>query len=234
MCARLAVLIACVLLAPTSVAAQTPDGFEQSSEPPPWSAPREADEPGAHEHDGFLLRVTFGVAFASLREERTVTLLDGSVAREQRRTATVTGLAIALGLDVGYALSDWLTLHLRLSQLTMPEPSSDGPKSAREERARSPLLLGPAVSAFLPANIYLTLASGYALVREAQFDGDPDLGDSGVALNLDLGWEAWMSAQWGVGVAARLWLLTVSATDAASERQRDGYALSLLLSATYQ
>jgi outer membrane protein W len=99
----------------------------------------------------------------------------------------------------------------------------------------------------MPVNIYFTGAVGvsWTSVREQDSDGDTvsNASDMGLGLNLDIGKEWWVSDNWGLGVAARLWYTALThkqdlgissgGGDTISTDFKLG-ALAVLFSATYQ
>jgi len=143
------------------------------------------------------------------------------------------------GLDIGYGFSDVWTVHLRLSEMSVPDPalSADGESvDARGDTTRAPTMLAPAVTYYvMPSNLYITGAFGLSIVRHPGYDGDTNLGDLGLGFNLDLGKEWWVDGQFGVGLAGRYWWLAVSGEgDAGATRTTEAHAAGLLLSITYQ
>jgi hypothetical protein len=204
-----------------------------------WADPSQP-EAGARTHDGFMARGGLGLGLASLQERSVVELVGSTGGRGVERLRTdVQGLAIAFNLDLGFALAEGLTLFARLSELAVPDPGLERDGMSLQEpgdSTRSPLMVGPGFSLFLmPWNLQASLAIGLALGGGGQYDGDTSLGDEGVGLNVDVGKEWWLDAQWGMGVVGRLWLHTTWATESASEsRETDALCVAVLLSTTYQ
>jgi hypothetical protein len=187
-----------------------------------------------------MARAGLGLGFAGFEERAAVELVGSTGGRGvERRRTDVQGLAVAFNLDVGFALAEALTLFARLSQLSVPDPRLQRDGMVVQEpgdSTRSPLVVGPGFSLFLmPWNLHASLAVGLALSGGGEYDGDTDLGDEGVGLNVDLGKEWWLDAQWGLGVVGRLWLHTAASDDSPSEsRDTDALCVAVLLSTTYQ
>ncbi len=210
----------------------------QYREPPD---PFAEDEPGKHEHDGFMFRVTLGPGWGSFTERSSVTTIGsgGDSVELGEQVLDVSGAGLLLGLDLGTALGASTTLHARLSEMSLPDPGirADGETlTPRGDATRAPTYLGAALTHYLmPLHLYGTASVGLAVLRRPGFDGDTSLGDVGWGLNVDVGKEWWVSDNWGVGLAARYFWLSSSA-DAADGGRRDnrGHMGGLLLSATYQ
>lgn len=209
--------------------------FEQHEED--FWAPKEV---GVHTHDGFMFRVTLGAGFAHFVEGSSFEMvgIDGGASERVSRELDVEGVGLMLGLDAGFALDERASLHLRLSEMTLPDPDVRAGAARVDEpgdSTRAPTLLGPAITYYvMPWNLHATAAVAIAVVRQPGYDGDSSLGDLGLGLNLDLGGELWVHSQWGVGGVLRLLWLSSSEDTSGSPRSTEGWAVGLLASATYQ
>jgi hypothetical protein len=91
----------------------------------------------------------------------------------------------------------------------------------------------------MPLNLYIGGAIGFAgieaVVEERGRDDVRSNGKVGAGLDLDIGKEWWVSANWGLGVAARLSIASVPGGDDLPKDAAFGAALlSVQFSATYQ
>jgi hypothetical protein len=198
------------------------------------------DQGAVRTHDRLLLRLSVGVGYAAMREKRDLVEAGlGGASQRRRERATLSGFGLSLGLDMGYAISDSVTLHARLSEVLLSEPEIEVEGETLEEprdSARSVLLIAPAITYFLmPVNLVFSLAVGPAFVNHPRYDGDGNVGDLGIALNVDVGKEFWIGEQWGMGGVARFWLFA-SQGDAypVGEQSAQGYSVALLASLSYQ
>jgi len=192
--------------------------------------------PGAEEHDGFMLRLTFGLGQGWLTEDVT---LDAGFTRDDS-TTNYDGTAGTFSIDLGGAASDMITLHARLATLAIVNPSVevDGESIGEfDELSISATLFAPAITFyFMPVNVYTTFAIGGSYITFSVDDRDVDdvETDIGYGINLDVGKEWWSSDQWGLGVAGRLWWTAVVEDVDAGEDRLSMLALTLQFSATYQ
>jgi len=218
----------------------------------PWV---DAPKKGIEQHDGFMLRLALGVGGASATSK---TKLPASVSAGLAGLAGLgidgdfgySGVAGSFSLDIGAGLSDELVLHARLADMVITDPkvTLDGQDlGTAENRSVGAMFFGPALTYYImPVNIYFTGAVGlsWTSVREQDSNGDTvsKASDMGLGVNLDIGKEWWVSDNWGLGVAARLWYtaltdkqdLGISSTgDTVSTDFKLG-ALAVLFSATYQ
>jgi hypothetical protein len=151
----------------------------------------------------------------------------------------LSGLAGALSLDLGGSIGPDFVLHGRFSSMTLVDPSEsvDGEEIGRAYDLRADAwLLGPAATFyFMPANVYVTAAVGFAWHSVHFVDEDAELSDTGIGFNLDAGKEWWVAPDWGIGVAARFWFSYVEDDIAGVGDTKDAFSgVALLFSATYQ
>jgi hypothetical protein len=98
------------------------------------------------------------------------------------------------------------------------------------------VLLGPAVTYYLmPINMYATAAAGLGVVIVTHEDDEDDdaSSDGGFGLNVDIGKEWWVNANWGLGVAGRFWY-TSAKDEEADDAEFECIGGGVLFSATYQ
>lgn len=184
-------------------------GAEAAAPTYPGDAPWDERDPGAYRHDGFLARVSFGVGAAFVVEDLSAPARSVELdASEVHARVGLSGLALAMALDLGYSLSDSTALQLRFAQFLLDDPHSDISGETRprvSESSRTVWLPSVAFTYFvMPQNVYATLAAGPVLWRSPAYDGDKSLGSWGIGAALDVGVELWVGEQWGLGVAARM------------------------------
>jgi hypothetical protein len=176
--------------------------------------------PPSRTHDGFYLRLTAGLGGGSASGAGT----------------KYSGGSFVFDSAFGGALTEHLILYGEFLFHSISEPSGN-PKAGDPTLAGNPVDnfgLGAGVAYyFMPLNLYLSgslllqkvlLVKSYAVGSEMQFT------KTGLGLSLMVGKEWWVSADWGLGVAAQLFL--------ASAKDRDGTkwdsgALAILFTATY-
>jgi len=194
----------------------------------------EPEGDGAYQHDGFMLRVTVGPAGAWIAERADVEVLDAGAARTEQAALDVSGAAFALGVDAGFSIGPRFAWHVRLAQCVLPSPALDGvDPHGRGDSARTVALLGPGLSYFGPIGLYAAAAAGVAFTRRRTYDGEGGLGDAGVGLNLDLGFEGWIAEQLALGGALRGWWSRTTGSSRDGDRSQRALALALALSLTY-
>jgi hypothetical protein len=189
---------------------------------------------GAYEHDGFMLRVTVGPAGAWIAERADVAVLDAGAVRTEQAALDVSGAAFALGIDAGFSISPSFAWHVRLAQFVLPSPALDGvDPQGRGDSARTLALLGPGLTYFGRIGLYAAAAAGVAFTRRRTYDGEGGLGDAGVGLNLDFGWEGWIAEQLALGGAVRGWWSLTTGSSRDGDRSQRALGLALALSLTY-
>jgi len=150
------------------------------------------------------------------------------------------GFAGSLSLDVGGAPAENLIVHGRLANHTIvsPDLTLDGRELGEQERSSiTAHLLGAGVSYYLmPINFYGTLAVGLSWLRFESKRGRQQYTHPGIAVNADVGKEWWISADVGLGVAARFWYTHASQEDAEIDLEgtHDYLGWALLASFTWQ
>ena len=170
-----------------------------------------------------MLRLTFGLGYSSADLSSPADL-------------AYSGFSDSLSFDIGAALSENWTLHVRFSQLSMVAPAVtvNGNDLADIEGAElTSYLSGLAVTYnFMPANLYLTLALGFSWVSE-ETETTENTSDTGFGANLDFGKEWWVSDNWGVGITGRFWLTYVDDSDVLRDTTYSMFGFAGLFSATY-
>ena len=182
----------------------------------------------ASEHRGFYLRMNLGPGFSSMEAD------DANL--------TLKGAGVGASAAVGGALARNFVLFGEVFLHGMADPSVEG-LGLDESTVQGAGVLGIGPGAayyFMPLNLYvsatLALTAGFVDVRDEL--GDPDTKSrstkAGLGLSLMVGKEWWLSANWGLGVAAQLFGARMQDEDIAdgeSAWRAGGFAL--LISGTY-
>jgi hypothetical protein len=170
-------------------------------------------------HDGFYLRLTQGFGTGSVRGDGT----------------KYSGGSVGFSAAFGGALTPHLVLYGEFLFHVVPNPKGDtqvdGATLAGNPVAS--LGLGPGIAYyFMPLNLYLSgslLLQQTALVKSYS-DGSDGRLTTGLGLSLMVGKEWWVSGDWGLGVAAQLFL--ASAREQSGTQWKTG-ALAMLFSDTW-
>jgi hypothetical protein len=201
------------------------------ADPTPVSYPP-LDEVGAYAHEAGFLRVLLGPA--------------GFAAETGHRS--LSGGGFDLGLAAGHALRRDLILQLDALFVgaTQPTYEVDGEEMDRNITATA-LNIGPGATYYLPHNVYATGAVYAAWLQRSETRLAPPPADDpfgqpveeeidessklGIGASATVGKEWWLTVNWGLGVAARLYLATMR--DGSSEDTTWGVrSFSILFSAT--
>jgi hypothetical protein len=185
---------------------------------------------GEHQHDGLMLRFSLGLGPTRLSDAPT---------RADSSEDATSELSSKFAIDLGTALVEDLSLHARWSNL-LGERTSGGVQIG--------LLGGGATYYWMDWNVYATAVLGiaYDVTRNAggvhrpgdpanrptRFEIDEDVpAEPGVGFDLELGYELWVSANWGIGPALQV---SVRRLDYDGPGALWVTAWSLACSATYQ
>jgi hypothetical protein len=136
-------------------------------------------------------------------------------------------------LMLGGAISENLILHLDVASAVMKDPSlktsSFSGKIDDDVRAS---FSGLGMTYYLmPANVYVSASVGSATTR-IESQGKTFESDSGLGVNLMVGKEWWVSDNWGLGIAGRIFYANCDGGNIADEDVKT-LAYGLLFSATY-
>jgi hypothetical protein len=206
----------CAAVAPAPPAYYTPP---EPVRPPP--------DPGFEKHDGFMLRLSFGLGGASMTES----VEDSDFVAD--------GVSGSFGVDIGATIATGVVLHARLADFVIFDPNlsvDDQDLGSLENGNVGAVLLAPAITYyFMPANFYLTAAVGISWINARNFDTDSAASsDIGFGLNFDLGKEWWVSGNWGFGAGARFWFTSAQEETPVATSDLSFIGLAALFSATYQ
>lgn len=183
-----------------------------------------------HEHDGLYLRLTTGPAGGAV-----------SLDIPDMDEWTYRGGGWSSSIDIGGAPARDLVIfgRARGSWLLDPTLKVGGDKRATpDDLVVDQGMLGAGINYYvMPINIYLGGAIGFAWVERTRGDREEDEdddGDVGFGIDLDAGKEWWIADNWGIGVALRLSLASVPASDIDPEAMFGCGSIAVLFSATYQ
>jgi hypothetical protein len=169
-----------------------------------------------------MLRLTAGVGGGSMTAKTKLSADPAGIYLDLLSAdTTFSGAGGSFALDLGASVVDGLVLHGRLADVGIVNPNVtvDGEDlGSLDKRGVGALLLAPAVTYyFMPINLYLTGAAGLSWVELTRENSDGKTesyaSDAGFGLNVDVGKEWWVSDNWGIGAAARLWLSAASSSE---------------------
>jgi hypothetical protein len=181
--------------------------------------------PGAHEHDGFYMRLTMGGGYlhASTSQDGMTTSLSGA------------GLSLNMALG-GSVTHNWIVFgEVSVSSASAPVREDTGyPDKTLDNQTLSLISVGPGVAYYFDSlNLYL---SGAVTMSMLTLDRDnsnssQELTRSGFGASFMVGKEWWVSSDWGVGIAGML--QGASMKDKYYDQRWSAGSLSVLFSATY-
>ena len=148
---------------------------------------------GVHEHDGFFLRMLYGLGYAELVEKDVL----GS-------DMTISGAAQALRFQIGGTVAENLIVYGEFAGVMQIEPDIEwmGQSASTSDVTVSVYDFGGGITYYLmPSNFYFALS---LLVSQAEIENSGSKGTSeyGFGFNAMVGKEWWVDAQWALGVAA--------------------------------
>lgn len=205
----------------------TPEPQIKKGEWDPWEHVRQ------RRHDGFFLRLAIGLGGGAL---------GGSDHIEDGSEVGVGGLGLATDIAIGGAIVENLVLHADIYQVTLFNPTvyADDEDVGDADEVGDAYGVGQDVRVaglgigvtyyFMPVNLYL---SGSIGLGQAVFEGDhgdSEGSDLGFGFNGMIGKEWWVGADWGIGLAGQL--VIISAKDDVLG-DINALAASVLFSATY-
>lgn len=181
--------------------------------------------PGFHTHDGALFRAQMGGGPLNV---------EGDAGGE---TLTLKGAGVGLNIAVGGALNPSLVLFGEVAVHVVSDPDVEvGGLSGQASGNSTFGGLGAGMAYYFPGNTFV----GATLMMNnlTSDDGDPDTDDEeatdyGAGLKLQAGHEWWVSADWGLGVAAQVWAGATSEDVLGTTIDYTATSFALLFSATY-
>ncbi len=175
---------------------------------------------GGDRDSGFFLRLSAGFGFAGT--EAVVPL--GEITTQE---LSFTGSAADLNLAVGGFVRPGLALHLTLMGWTIDEPSVDyGGLTITIPNDLSMTAIGGGITWYvLPSGLYLSASLGLGELNIEDAESE-----SGLAMDLTLGKEWWVSKQWSLGLAGGMGIHNIPEPGLADDWQ--GASFSLRFSAS--
>ncbi len=176
----------------------------------------------ARAHDGgFFLRMTAGGGGGSTSVDDSVDKLEFS------------GGAAEFSIAIGGIITENLALHGSLYEFTMfdPDIKFNGTTLGQGDGEISMSGVGAGVTYwFMPVNFYLTGTLGVGTLR-VDSGGSSDTSDAGLALELALGKEWFVSDRWGLGIGAGFTFHSIP--DGGIDENWSGTSFILRFSATF-
>jgi hypothetical protein len=228
---RMKLVVAGILCGWVSIAAAQPGAGAPPPPPPPGGGggygygPQPGygyEDPGAHRHDGFYLRMWIGPGYTQMK-------LDDA-------DLEVSGTGGSFGIQAGVAVQENLILYGQLFDDIAVNPSiKQGGMSADLDNVNAGVVgFGAGVTYyFMPSNMYVSGAVTYTQLS-VQRDGE-EIGESdwGPGVSLMVGKEWWVSNNWGVGVALQLFGGSMKDSTSEGSPTWSTGAAALAFSATY-
>ena len=162
------------------------------------SAPAAAaapDEPkGYHTHDGFYLHFSLGWGVGFLTQS-----MDG-----YDNEADYDGASASFAMKIGGSLSKAIAMYVLLHDFVISEPDYDNGYSSGALDGVSIGIVGFGVGATIypgEGNFYISPSISYASVGWSGNGGNTAYSTHGTLFRADVGYEWWVSTNWGLGLA---------------------------------
>jgi len=176
---------------------------------------------GAHQHDGFYLRLDLGAGYMA----QSLSDVD----------MKISGGAGSFGVALGGAVAENLIVagHLFTNGIVNPSISSGGTSVSATDSSSSMVGLGPQLTYyFMPNNVYV---SGTLAATRLSLTNNGVTGNSewGIGTRLALGKEWWVSDNWGLGLAGLFSWSSNKNDGSAGAPTISTWGLGVAFSATY-
>jgi hypothetical protein len=182
---------------------------------------------GAHQHDGFYMRLTAGLGYLDASET-----YGGA-------TDSYSGIGASFSAAFGGTIAPNLILYgeFLMTTITNAEWSLDGVKQGYSGMDMTLYGFGPGIAYyFMPINLYLSGTLTFTRVSfvdtYATYLGEENT-DIGIGLSFTVGKEWWVSRDWGLGIAGQFHIASMRDDIAGYSPRLRAAAFSLLFSATY-
>lgn len=198
------------------------------------STPTQALADRGGTHDGFFLRLSTGLGYAS-------------VSGDNDNSGTFKGVTGQGSIAIGGIVTENLAIHADLFATTLfnPDYEQNGTTTSTPDNVEITMRAGTLgvglTYYFMPLNLYLSASLGLAVAsteirytilgfsRTATYESE-----TGVGLNLMVGKEWWVSENWGVGVAGQLIYVNIPVKDENSADDNiSGASGGVLFTATF-
>ncbi|MFZ4456123.1 MAG: hypothetical protein ACOYOT_07880 [Bacteroidales bacterium] len=180
---------------------------------------------GLHQHDGFYLSLGGGISSGSISD------------KIQSSEMKFDGTGGAFDFKIGGAINKNLLLHATLSSMAMtgPKVTTGGLSvNASNDVSLGQAMLGVGLTYYTPTNFFFSgsVGLGNYTVIDSQNNKNEST-DNGLAFQLKLGKEWWVSKNWGLGVSAVVQSCNVSNEDAGITEKLSGTQFGILFNATF-
>ena len=164
------------------------------------SSPQDAPPPkGFHTHDGFFLRMGYGLGYQSASASA-----DGV-------DLSIGGVANNLTIAMGGAVAENVIVHAEVFGGTAPGPtiqSGRGLAKTGDDVKITFAGIGPGMTVYNSANTFISGSVGLGRIGLSQ-NGEMARTNFGVGCNLLFGKEWWVSQDWGLGLAGQFYYFSV-------------------------
>jgi hypothetical protein len=179
-----------------------------------------AAEPRAHD-GGFFLRLAAGGGTSNSKIE------EGGDDIELRGTSG------SFDVAVGAVLARNLAVHATLGGFGLVDPTVEfnGREESTDDVTLTMSMVGGGVTYYFgDSNTYVTASAGAGRLT-FEFDGDSEDSDTGLAVDVGIGKEWWVSDRWGIGVSGTVGFHDIPPGDADSNFK--GRSVAVRFSATF-
>lgn len=197
-------------------------GEQRYYEPPP---PRPPQPTGVNTHDGFYLRLAFGLGF--FNDSITSETFDGDI------DFTIRGFTTASEFMLGGTVARGLVLGGGFLSGLVPAPEAEvGGISGDLDTSLFFFMLGPFIDYYFDPNegFHLQVLVGVAALSADDEDIDVAVGGG---FGIGLGHEWWVADQWSIGILGRLAFASMKIDDSFLEEQHRAVQAAALFTATY-
>jgi hypothetical protein len=173
-----------------------------------------AGEPRVHD-GGFFLRSTVGGGYARTADE------------EEGDRIALKGVSGTFDVAIGAMVKKNFAVHATLGGWSLVDPTVElnGQEAVIKDAATTVILIGGGFTYYLgPSNTYLTASVG-ASTLTFDFEGESHESGTGVAFEVGLGKEWWVSDRWGLGVSGTAGYHSVPTSDSASHFKGPSFAV---------
>lgn len=199
-----------------------PPGYPPPGYPPPGYSAYAQTPPGYHTHDGFFLRLNLGFGGTAMKTE---------VGPDE---LTISGTGAHLSIALGGALAPNLILYGALLINTASDPTfeSNGVELQSRDVTAGVVGIGPGIAYYFgQSNFFLSSTLALSQISIQEDDREVANSELGIGVELMMGKEWWVSANWGLGVSAQLNVATIKHED--TDNRWNTLAASLNFSATF-
>ncbi len=182
-----------------------------------------ANEPGYHTHDGLFLRLLGGFGYLNSNYEES-DLISGF---------TCSGPGFNASIQVGASISPDISLFYKTSIINQKNPKLEQDGMTYSTSGLTNRLKTDGLGAnyhFTPSNTYLSLSLDLARIT-ADTDEGSGSSEIGYGFTFTAGQERWVSADWGIGLAAILSYSRMK--DEGLPNHISNYFFGIALTATY-